>query len=62
MCVRVNEIFINEEGREYILELNSSAIGLNGRHAAEDAQYIRYFSHCLYFMVFLTTEKKYQKK
>jgi len=30
-----------ESGKEYILELNSSAIGLNGRHHDEDISYIR---------------------
>uniref|UniRef100_A0A6B2L4A2 ATP-grasp domain-containing protein n=1 Tax=Arcella intermedia TaxID=1963864 RepID=A0A6B2L4A2_9EUKA len=32
---------VEPEGKEFILELNSSAIGLNGRHAKEDATFIR---------------------
>lgn len=32
---------VEETGKEYILELNSSAIGLNGRHQEEDSRYIR---------------------
>ena len=32
---------VEETGKEYILELNSSAIGLNGRHQDEDSHHIR---------------------
>jgi synapsin len=41
MDISAMDLLVAEDGREFILELNSSAIGLNGRHHAEDAQHIR---------------------
>ena len=34
-------LHVKDTGEEYILELNSSAIGLNGRHHDEDSRLIR---------------------
>lgn len=35
------DVLQDKEGKEFILECNSSAIGLNGKHQAEDDVHIR---------------------
>lgn len=34
------DVLVGEDGKEYILEVNSSSIGFPARHAAEDCSYI----------------------
>jgi hypothetical protein len=37
------DLLVAEDGKEYILEVNSSSIGLSPRHFDEDMGYIREF-------------------